>query len=177
MKYAKMLVAMMLLVVFTLAAQTPQYIGADKCKMCHMSKAKGEQFGIWQGSKHSQAYTVLTTEQAKAVAQKAGQGGEPPEDNPACLKCHVAGWDAPAAMLGPKYVKAEGVTCESCHGPGEDYSPMKIMQDKDLSIQNGMVLGNKETCVKCHNSESPTYKPFNYDTFWPKIEHKIPKTQ
>ena len=78
------------------------FTGASKCRVCHMSAKKGDQFGVWKASKHAQAYQVLTTPEAKAVAEKAGQGGKNPAENPACIKCHITGWDAPAAKLGAK---------------------------------------------------------------------------
>ena len=153
------------------------FTGAIKCRICHMSKKKGNQYGVWKAASHAQAYTTLTTPEAKEVAKKAGQGDKPPQENPACLKCHVTAWDAPAELLGTKYSKEEGVGCESCHGAGKDYSPIKIMKDRDLSIENGLVLPTKEVCAKCHNKESPTYKPFDFDTFWAKIVHDNPLTE
>lgn len=151
--------------------------GASKCRVCHMSKKKGDQYGVWKQSEHANAYLVLTTPEAKAAAEKAGQAGKPPQENPACLKCHVTAWDAPAELLGTKYSKEEGIGCESCHGPGKDYSPIKIMKDKALAVENGLIIPKKEDCLKCHNKESPTYKPFDFDTFWAKIAHDNPLTE
>ena len=148
-----------------------QFTGAKKCKVCHMSKKRGNQWQIWLDSKHAKAYETLATDKAKALAK----GDKSPQEDPACLKCHAAGYDAPAELLGSKYDRAEGVTCESCHGPGKDYSPMKIMKDKKLSVENGLILPKKEDCLKCHNKESPTYKPFDFDAFWAKIKHDIPE--
>ena len=45
----------------------------------------------------------------------------------------------------------------------------------DLAVENGLILPEKERCLNCHNKESPTYKPFDYDTFWSKIKHGIPE--
>ncbi|HUU26393.1 MAG TPA: cytochrome c family protein [archaeon] len=154
-----------------------QFVGASKCRVCHMSKKKGDQYGVWKESKHTKAYETLITEEAKKAAEKAGKADKPPQENPACLKCHVAGWDAPAEMLDTKYDKTEGVSCEACHGPGKDYSKLSVMQDKELAIQNGLIIPKKEDCLTCHNQESPTYKPFDYDTFWPKIAHDNPETK
>ena len=166
-----------LLVLMVLAAAQAEYkhqfIGATKCKVCHMSKKKGDIWKIWLGSKHAKAYETLATEEAKALVK----GEKSPQEDPACLKCHVAGWDAPAEMQGTKYDKAEGVTCEACHGAGKDYENMKIMKDREQSMANGLILLKKEDCQKCHNKESPTYKAFDYDTFWAKIVHDNPLTE
>ena len=53
---------------------------------------------------------------------------------------------------------------------------MKIMKDKALAIQNGLVIPEEKTCKTCHNEKSPTYKPFKWDTFWPQIVHDNPET-
>ncbi len=50
---------------------------------------------------------------------------------------------------------AEGVSCESCHGPGSAYKTNTIMKDQALSIKNGLILPTKEVCEKCHNKENP----------------------
>ena len=53
---------------------------------------------------------------------------------PRCLKCH-----APLADKAPE-LKAEGVTCEVCHGPGSDYKKLNIMKDKAAAAKNGLIL-------------------------------------
>ena len=169
--------ALILLFVLSLTVRAEYehaFIGASKCRVCHMSKKKGAQYGVWKESKHAQAYQTLTTEEANAVAGKAGKGDKPPAENPACLKCHVTGWDAPAELKDTKYDQTEGVTCEGCHGPGKDYFKISVMKDREQAIQKGLVIPKKESCLTCHSKESPTYKPFDYDTFWSKIAHDIP---
>ena len=172
--------ALIMLFLLSLSAKAEYkhaFTGAAKCRVCHMSKKKGNQHGIWKEGRHAKAYLSLTTDEAKAVAEKAGQGGKAPQENPACLKCHVTAWDAPAELLGSKYSKEEGIGCESCHGPGKDYSPIKIMKDQALAVENGLIFPEKEDCLSCHNKESPTYKPFDFDTFWAKMAHDNPLTE
>ena len=51
------------------------------------------------------------------------------------------------------------------------------MKDKDAAIANGLILVTdvKTLCVKCHNSESPTYvENPDFDKMWDKIKHPIP---
>ena len=69
----------------------------------------------------------------------------------------------------------EGVSCEACHGAGGDYWKKNIMEDRDASIANGMVADPGANCVSCHNEQSPTYKPFNFEEYWPKIQHGLPE--
>ena len=169
---------MMLLVVFTLAAQTPQYIGADKCKMCHMSKAKGDAYGIWKASGHAKAFVTLATPEAKEIGKKMGI--EDPQKSPKCLKCHVTAASAPASAKAATYKQEDGIGCETCHGPGSLYKEMKVMKALDAGTQDakavGFTKGDKTKCVSCHNQESPTYKPFVVEEFYKKIAHPTPKS-
>lgn len=159
-------------------ADKAQYIGAAKCKMCHVSKAKGEPYNIWAASGHAKAYATLATEEAKAAAKKAGVEGDP-QKSPKCLKCHVTAFDAPAAAKAATYKLEDGISCETCHGPGSLYQPMKVMKALDAGTQDAAAVaynpGDKKSCVKCHNQESPTYKPFKVEDAWKKIAHPAPK--
>ncbi len=170
--------ALIMLLAFTFSAQGAEhnYVGAAKCKICHMSKKKGAQFGSWMTSKHSKAFKTLGTPAAKEAATKAGVSGNP-QEAAECLKCHVTGYDAPAAQKVGKYAATDGVTCESCHGPGEDYAPMKVMRDHEASMAAGMIMPTVETCKGCHNEKSPTFKGFNCTEMWAKIVHDNPATE
>ena len=142
---------------------TAQYVGAAKCKMCHMGAKKGDQFAKWQASQHSKAFATLATEKAKEVAKKAGVEGDP-QQSPKCLKCHVTGFEAPASAKAASYAQTDGVGCEACHGAGSAYQTMKVMKALRAGTQEakavGFLKGDEATCIKCHNPESPTYKPF-----------------
>ena len=81
--------------------------------------------------------------------------------NPKCVKCHSTAAN----------IKAEGVSCESCHGPGSIYKSSVIMKDKIKSKASGLIMPTKEVCIKCHNSESPKFKGFDYDKYKAMIAH------
>ncbi|MEA2063810.1 MAG: cytochrome c family protein [Gemmatimonadota bacterium] len=147
-----------------------QFTGASKCKICHMSKKKGSQFKVWQDSDHAKAYHTLLSQKAIEMAK----GDKKPHEDPACLKCHVTGWDAPEEMLGKKYDKTEGITCETCHGPGKDFSPIKVMRDREKAVAAGLNFPKEADCKKCHNEESPNYIHFSWDEKWPKVAHPNP---
>ena len=51
------------------AAAGHTYVGAKACGMCHKSEKSGNQLGIWQNSKHAQAFTTLTTPAANDIAK------------------------------------------------------------------------------------------------------------
>jgi hypothetical protein len=150
------------------------FIGADGCKMCHMSKAKGDQFGQWKASPHANAFTVLGTPEAKAVAEKAGVTGNP-QEAAQCLSCHVTAHGVKAELVGAKFKKEDGVSCESCHGAGADYKDINVMKDKAKAVAAGMNVPDEKTCKGCHNEKSPTFKGFEYAKALPKIAHPYPK--
>jgi hypothetical protein len=151
--FAGLGLALGLLSVAQAAEPAHAYVGAEKCKMCHNSPAKGAQFAKWTESEHAKAFAVLASDPAKAIAKAKGIAD--PQTSDECLRCHVTGHGAPAAKLTDKYKKEEGVTCESCHGPGGDYWKMDVMKDRARATAAGMVLPTEATCKTCHNAESP----------------------
>jgi len=149
------------------------YVGADKCKMCHNSAAKGAQYTKWQESAHSKAYATLASDEAKKIA--TAKGIADPQKADECLKCHVAGHGTDAAMLTDKYKVEDGVGCEACHGPGGDYWKMDVMKDQAKAMAAGLVLPTEETCKGCHNEGSPSFKGFDFAAAKAKIAHPNPQ--
>ena len=159
----------------TLMAGEPHYIGSDKCaKMCRKGEKKGAQYEQWQKSGHSKAYKKLGTPAAKEVAEKQGIKGNP-QKAPECLRCHVT---APPSvkkeLIDSTCTYEEGVGCEGCHGPGSDYRKLNVMKNHEMAIAAGMLEQDEASCVRCHNPESPTYKPFKYEEEVKKVLHPIP---
>jgi hypothetical protein len=70
-----------------------------------------------------------------------------------------------------KYDPSEGIGCEACHGPGSEYKSMKVMKDTEASMAAGLVLPPEDHCLQCHNENSPTYKPFDFEKRWAQIAH------
>jgi hypothetical protein len=174
--YTRIIVTLISLPFFFISAQTEHgYVGTSTCGMCHKSEKQGSQLSIWQNSKHSQAYTVLTTEKADQIAQEKGFKTKAVE-TPECLKCHASGYNVDAKLIGEKFKVAEGVQCETCHGAGADYKSKKIMENKEEAIANGLIVPAKieDFCIGCHNVESPTYVEFNFESMWDKIKHTVP---
>ena len=150
----------MLIFVLGLSAQDYEYIGAKKCKMCHNKAEKGEQYNKWLGNAHAKAMESLNAEEAK---------------DPKCLKCHSTAGSVDADLLTDYITVEEGVSCESCHGPGSVYKNIKFMKNQELGLANGLILPTEEVCVKCHNDESPDFKGFNYEEYVAKIAHPYPE--
>lgn len=121
------------------------YVGAKKCKTCHKV-----QFKSWSETGHAKAFSLLSAEEQK---------------NEECVACHITGALADKTVL-------ENVQCEACHGGGKDYKSIKIMNKKKwkadpetykkMAIDAGLVYPTEETCVKCHNKNSPNFKEFDF---------------
>ena len=94
-------------------------VGTKKCAMCHKKDDKGNQYGKWQSMGHSHAYELLGTEEAKAVGAKLGIDN--PQASGACLKCHSTAYYFTEELQSEAVALEDGVSCESCHGPGADY--------------------------------------------------------
>jgi len=107
-----------------------EYVGVDKCKMCHK---KDGVHPSWLETKHAKAWASLDEK-----AQKDEK----------CIGCHSTGTTADGELL-------TNVQCEACHGPGSDYKKMSVMKDKEQAIANGLIIPTEETCKKCHNENVP----------------------
>lgn len=162
MNYKKLALLMGLAIIFstTTMAQTAKYIGAVKCKMCHNKPDKGEQYNKWEAGPHAKAMDAL-------------KGDE--KNDPKCLKCHSTAAAVDQSLIATIKVE-EGVSCESCHGPGSIYKSASIMKNQKLALSKGMTLPTEEVCRKCHNEKSPTFKGFNFAEYSAKIAHDDPTT-
>lgn len=141
-----------------LTAQDYEYIGAAKCKMCHNKPAGGAQYKQWAETKH-------------ATAMESLKGDE--VNDPKCLKCHSTVGHVEEDLIASLTVK-EGVSCESCHGPGSGYKSKTVMQSREKSIAKGLIIPDEKLCKQCHNEESPHFKGFNYEEYLKKIAHPVP---
>lgn len=157
-----------------LPAQDFGYIGAAKCKMCHNSEKAGFAYKIWSESLHAKALASLSSQESLDYAKKNGIAD--PTKEASCLKCHST-YHSVAKDAIETLLPTEGVSCESCHGPGSDYKTNTIMKSRELSIKNGLIIPDQKLCETCHNKENPFYKPFDYATALKKIAHPTPKPE
>ncbi|MCX7679247.1 MAG: cytochrome c family protein [Spirochaetes bacterium] len=140
----------------------PEYVGVDVCKKCHGMESIGNQYKIWSTSNHANAFMRLKTTKALEIAQKIGV--EAPHAELQCLKCHTTGGGK------SERVKNEGVGCEACHGPGEDYfefSNHASFIDRENAYRKAISLGmypilgvegikaRERLCKNCHRDERP----------------------
>ena len=152
------LLSMVVFLCTTLTAQDHKYIGATKCKMCHNKAAKGEQYNKWKEGPHANAMSKLEGDEAK---------------DPKCLKCHSTAGAVDAGLIATLKVE-EGVSCESCHGPGSIYKNKTIMMSREKSMEAGLILPEEKVCLTCHNDESPDFKGFNFAEYSAKMAHPDP---
>lgn len=172
MKKSMILVVCMFFLVSTALFAQNKYVGAAKCKMCHQSADKGNQYAQWSSSKHSKAVDALKTEEAKKIGKAKGIAD--PSTDAKCLKCHATASAVDASLLDGLTV-ADGVSCESCHGPGSNYKAPAVMKVLADAKAKGLIIPTEDVCKKCHNAESPTFKSFDFKTYSEKISHKNPK--
>ncbi len=159
-----------------LLAQDAEYVGAAKCKICHNkagtpAKPAVKQYDIWAASLHAKAMASLSNEKSKAYAQKNGIAD--PAKDAKCLKCHSTFWNVKESLRGT-ITEAEGVSCETCHGPGSLYKTNAFMKP-EVAKTKGLIVPSEALCKKCHNAENPFSKPFNYEEAKKSISHMNPK--
>lgn len=163
---------------YCIAQVNHSFVGVEVCVMCHKTEKQGKQLEIWKNSKHSQAYHTLKSEESKKIAEEMNLPA-PAIESKECLRCHTSGYDANENLIGKKFKVEDGVQCETCHGAGSDYKDLKVMKNREEAIKNGLFLpdSKEEFCKDCHNSESPTFKEFDFEKAWTSIQHYIPKEQ
>ena len=102
-----------------------EVLGAGSCSSsgCHAAAVDGHAawesaYTVWASrDRHTRAYRVLHEPLAKQIvaalaARDPARAHPPAHENQACLGCHAT--ERRAAV-------AEGVSCESCHGPAGDW--------------------------------------------------------
>ena len=160
------------------------YIGAAKCKNCHSSADSGNQYGAWSTSLHAHAFETLASDKAEVKEAAAKRNVTEPSKDDTCVKCHVTGFGEPEDKFARGWKRELGVQCETCHGPGDDHLKVRMKAAATVdpkagyqALPEGEMVSTPgvDVCVKCHNPESPSYKPFCYFEFRGKIAHMNPK--
>jgi hypothetical protein len=163
-------------------AKVNHYIGQAKCKNCHSAAETGDQHGQWKNADHSKAFELLASEEAKKTG--AEHGVADPQKADACLKCHVTAFGAAPELIKKGFEPADGVQCESCHGPGEQHMKGRMAAAAEagagqgyVKVPEGEIISEPKeaTCRACHNKEGPTFKRFCFYEFRDKVSHLNPK--
>lgn len=140
-----------------------KYIGAGSCSAtaCHggvqpktVTSVQQNEYSIWvvQDS-HAKAYRSLQNAVSLRMGKILGIGK--PENAPKCLACHAL--SVPAAQKGRDFDIADGVSCESCHGPASGWLGPHTTKDfpRARSVALGMydtsdLVRRSEKCLTCH---------------------------
>lgn len=149
---------MFLLTIYNVtAANCAEYVGADKCKMCHM-----KQFKSWEGTGMAKSFENLKAGVNAEAKKKAGM--DPAKDYTAdakCLKCHTTGYGAAGGFKSiSETPKLAGVQCESCHGAGGEYKTVMMKNPKYTAAEikkAGLIVPSEDEkgCLGCHGADSP----------------------
>jgi len=137
----------------------PSFVGAKKCKACHL-----KEFNSWAESRMAKSFDLLKPGANASAKTKAKL--DPKKDyttDSTCLPCHTTGYGKPGGYVDmattPDLV---GVQCESCHGPGATYLQKDFMtlQNKEFKRSDLVAVGlvgqiTKDQCTGCHNAKSP----------------------
>ena len=163
------------------------YLGISSCKKCHFKLYRS-----WKKTKSAKSFESLKPGVAAEVKTKLKF--DPRKDyttDPKCLECHTTGFGLPGGYRIPepgdtkaaKRAKENvGITCEGCHGPGSNYTPVlkNVMFKKQKYAQKelcdlGMFKVGARVCSKCHNSRNPTAETdfhFDFDEYKNKDTHE-----
>ena len=159
----------------------------SSCKKCHFKLYRS-----WKKTKTAKSFETLKPGVAAEVKTKLKF--DPQKDyttDPKCLECHTTGFGLPGGYKIPEPGDAKaakrakenaGITCEGCHGPGSNYTPVlkNVMFKKQKYTQKqlcdlGMFKVGARVCSKCHNSRNPTAETdfhFDFDEYKNKDTHE-----
>ncbi len=73
--------------------------------------------------------------------------------------------ESPPEAFADSYAIEEGVSCETCHGAGSDFSKVEIMKNTARAMSLGLIIDRTgEQCLQCHNPSSPTWREDRFTT-------------
>ena len=75
-------------------------------------------------SRHASAYDSLKSELGRKITRNLGLPNG--ENAKQCLSCHST--YVPDSQRGERFSLTDGVTCESCHGPGGNFCLLMFIQ-------------------------------------------------
>ncbi len=124
------------------APKRHNYVGVELCKICHKKKELGDQYDVWANTSHSKAFYTLGTPEARMIADNLGI--EDPQQSDKCLRCHSTCHALTEEEVAEDLQVEDGVQCESCHGPGEEYMYLEVMEDMEDAKAMGLIMPNRK---------------------------------
>lgn len=142
----------------------PAFIGAQGCSssLCHGgASAERNAYTVWKGlDRHSRAFATLATERAARMAQSLSLPA--PAQTRRCTECHAPLQTVPEARLMAAAKPEDGVSCENCHGPAQDWVRSHTRRDftHAQNVQTGVrelrgLYARANACVACHQVLAP----------------------
>jgi hypothetical protein len=141
-----------------------QYVGPGTCAAanCHGNAepsqvygARQDEFVVWfHQDPHRRAAEPLFNEQSRLIARNL-RLATPPEGSPRCLVCHAL--DAPRSVQAVPLELADGISCESCHGPAGGW--LARHNEAGWSHADSLAAGmadlrppraRAQVCLSCH---------------------------
>ncbi len=162
---AGVLVASILVAGAADSVSSPKFLGSQSCSSssCHGGASeKNNQYTLWSTHDfhHARPYATLETARSERLAEVLKIGN--PTQSARCTVCHAPFATVPAGQLGHDAAITEGISCESCHGPAEnwirshtrpDYTHADRVAAGMRDLKNLYVRAN--TCVACHQNIDP----------------------
>jgi hypothetical protein len=136
-----------------------QGVASCAAAACHNGNgprgSKGSEYTTWiTHDPHARAYTVLYDHRSQQIQKELG-ATVPAHKDKLCQSCHVQP-DIRDAAHNDRFTLADGVGCESCHGPAQKwlsrhYLPISEEEKRSLGMTNTKNLVRRaEACVACH---------------------------
>jgi hypothetical protein len=140
-------------------------VGVVNCanSLCHGSASSWKDANILQNEyitwsrvdKHAtRAYAVLLDERSKRIARNLGLK-EPAHQAKLCLDCHAH--HPPPAQRGERFKVADGVSCEACHGPAQNWIQVHVQPNATHAdnVAHGLYpasepVAQAKLCLSCH---------------------------
>jgi YVTN family beta-propeller protein len=147
----------------------PKYAGALACGACHGARSGSRAYATWRLSRHADAYATLGTPRSREIARQMGVTGDP-QSSSRCLGCHTTGGGEPPGRFLESFDPAQGVQCESCHGPGSEYMAQAVMLDPVAAADGGLREIDRVVCAGCHTNGIHG-RSSDLEADWSRIDH------
>jgi hypothetical protein len=144
-----------------------RYVGVAGCAAaaCHGGNGppgtRGSEYSTWAGyDRHPNAFAVLYEERSDRMARALKRDPKAKAiTTEECLKCHATN-EGRTQGQGDRFVLADGVGCESCHGPAGDWVTTHYLpgfRDRPAAEKERLGLRNTkdltaraQLCTECH---------------------------
>lgn len=132
---------------------------------------------IWNSSRHARAYKSLSSELGRKITRNLGlPSGEQTKE---CLSCHAT--YVPSSQRGERFSLSDGVTCESCHGPGGNFLSTHVYPSSNhkKNLAAGMTPTSAAAyranlCMSCHQANKKNqFKHAYYGAGHPRLRFEL----